>query len=1171
MWGWTIRKPVATFMVVLTVVVFGYLSLKRMPVNLMPELSFPTLTVRYDYPGAAPAEIENDIVTPTEDLLRTLEGVSEVESVSRVGGADILVRYHWGENLDSASQRVRERLVLVALPDGVDPPDLLRYDPTLEPMLRLSLHGDAPLTEVRQFVENRLSAYLEGVDGVASARVAGSGERIVSVRVDPDRASSYDIEVDEITDAMERENIAVAGGRVRDADREYIVRTLREFQSIEDIRRVIVKTGARPVRLADIATVEFGERAPDSLTRIAGEQSVEVEVFRESDANLVATAERLRDRLDDWRTAPSLKGSAPTDVELEIMNDQSRYVRSAIEEVRNTALIGAICAIIILFIFIRQVWPTLIIATAIPLSVVAAFAPLSWLGITLNIMSLGGLALGVGMLVDNAIVVLEAIIRRRESGDSAMVAAIEGTREVGGAVVASTMTTIAVFAPVFFLEGQAGQLFGDLAWAVILSLGASLIFALFFVPMLAALPAVILERTAEGRGQVAVAESLDGNDAGGSLERHGREQSDSRDAVHCEPRASGGLETLRQTRADLSGIASRWSLASVGARVALAIPFALALIWIGLRTLILLPLELVFGVAIPWVARTSTAPLLRGASADSGLGSAEPGRIVRAYKSILRGSIRFGFVVIALVAAITGGVFYSASSLGVEVLPTLRQGQLFVDAMLPVGTSLRETDEWAAETSASLAAIGGVQRVSTRSGSQSDATSAEYSGTNQTTLRLELEQTDQPIVVENQVSREIRELLSLEPELTWEIRRPSLFTLPASAEIYIYGSDMSELESSAADVTRAVRGIEGVESVRNYQREGLPEIRIVPNRERLAAVGMTARDVGQRLRGRVLGEVATQVRFQATPMDVEVSMRGASNQSIPLSELERMRLPLDSVTLARDFEGGQAGPQLAGLRQDLDTLGSSAGSGAQARPQIPLESVAEIQRGVGPAEIRHVDGRRVARIDVFAEIAELGALRAAIGEAIERTPLPQDQTVVIGGQSERFDRSRRDMMFAFAVAIFLVYVVLASRFEALIPPLVILSVVPLSLVGVILALQVTQTSISVLVFVGAIVMTGIVVNNAIVLVDYALQLRRQGLSPLEATVEASAARLRPIWITTLTTVLGLLPMLIAGGEGSEIRRPLGLVLASGLLACTVLTLIVVPVIQHFVFQFRSSR
>jgi HAE1 family hydrophobic/amphiphilic exporter-1 len=1148
-------------MVVLTVVVFGYLSLQQMPVNLMPELSYPTLTVRFDYPGAAPAEIENDIVTPTEDLLRTLEGVREVESVSRVGGADILVRYQWGANLDAASQRVRERLVLVTLPDGVDPPDLLRYDPTLEPMLRIALHGESELSNIRQFVENRFSAYLEGVDGVASARVSGSGEQIVSVRVDADRATEYDVDIEQVTTALERENIAVAGGRVRDADREYIVRTLREFESIEDIRNVIVVTGERPVRLADVATVEFTERAPDSLTRINGEPSVEVEVFRESDANLVATAERLRKKLDDWKEAAELKGAAPANAKLEIMNDQSRYVRAAIEEVRNTALIGALCAIVVLFFFIRRVWPTFIIATAIPLSVVAAFAPLSWMGVSLNIMSLGGLALGIGMLVDNAIVVLEAIIRREELGDPPLTAAVEGTREVGGAVTASTLTTIAVFAPVFFLSGQAGQLFGDLAWAVIFSLLASLAFAIFFVPMLAALPAVLKERAESV--EAAASNSDNGSHSDDSVERQ---------------TVWDYLATTREARDDFRSLSDKWNKASGTAKVLWVVPLAIAAVWIVARSIVFLPFELLFSLLLPWLLRTVTRPLTGDLSSLNRKENADEGPILSAYTRLLRGAIRFGFVVVTITLMLLTIAGYSSRSLGIEVLPTLRQGQLFVDATLPVGSSLRETDEWSARVAGELAEVEGIEQVSSRAGVQSDSANTEYSGTNQTTLRLELAKSDEPVELENRVAEAVRKRLADEPELTWELRRPSLFTLPASAEIYIYGSDMLALEESAEAAADKIRTLSGVESVQNYQRQGLPEIRIIPNRERLAAVGMTARDVGQRLRARVLGEVATQVRFRAVPMDVEVSMRGGvdddNSGSVPISELEKMRLPLDSVTLAQDFQQGSAGPQLTGLRQDLDRIQSSAQSesGAQAqRAQIPLESVAQIERGVGPAEIRHVDGRRVARIDVYAAIAELGELRSDIQEALGEVSFPEGQTLVVGGQSQRFEDTRRDMLFAFAVAVFLVYVVLASRFEALIPPLVILSVVPLSLIGVIYALSFTNTPVSVLVFVGVIVMTGIVVNNAIVLVDYALQLRRRGLSAMEATVKASAARLRPIWITTLTTVLGLLPMLLAGGEGSEIRRPLGLVLASGLLACTALTLIVVPVIQHFVFNVRSTE
>ncbi|MBT5927024.1 MAG: efflux RND transporter permease subunit, partial [Verrucomicrobia bacterium] len=507
--NFTTDRPVAVLMVFLAAVVFGYFSLGRLPVTLMPEMSYPTLTVRTEYPGAAPEEVENDISRQIEEQLGVVSGLNEISSISRAGVSDVVLEFMWGTSMVDAIQNTLEKLDTVRLPRGAEKPLLLHYDPSLDPVMELSLSSASQEdqlsdteNQVQSFIENasarrlrrigelQVKRALEPIKGVAAARVRGGLEEEIHVLIDATKLQRANLSISQILNRLSAENINAAGGRIREGEAEYMIRTINEYQDLEEIRNTIVyRRDNREIRLKDLAQVVYGQRDREMLTHTNGGESVQIDVYKEADSNMVAVAESIKTAVgsfnDGRRKSIAGKLFEEEDAVLQIVADRSIFIDNSINEVKSTAIMGGLLAIVVLLIFLRDLRTTSIIAVSIPISIFVTFAPLNILGVSLNIMSLGGLAMGIGMLVDSSIVVLESIYRCREEGDDMRGAAIRGTREVRGAVIASTLTSVCVFFPMVFVEGMAGQVFGDLGLTVVTSLMASLIVAVWFIPMLA--------------------------------------------------------------------------------------------------------------------------------------------------------------------------------------------------------------------------------------------------------------------------------------------------------------------------------------------------------------------------------------------------------------------------------------------------------------------------------------------------------------------------------------------------------------------------------------------------------------------------------------------------------------------------------------------------------------
>jgi len=1109
-----VDRPVAVLMIFCAVAVFGGVSLLQLPVNLMPDLSYPTLTVRTEYPGAAPEEVEAQVSRPVEEALSTADGLVRLESRSRAETSDVVLEFAWGADMDQASQSVRERMQQTLLPDEARRPLLLRYDPSLDPILRVALaldpdaegapEGDRALLMLREVAEEELKPKLEAMDGVAAVRVRGGLERQVLVEVREDWLAARRLTLTQVRIALSAENVNIAGGAIREGDTEYLIRTLNEFSRLDELRELrIRRSDGELVRLDEVAIVREAHKDREVVSHLDGQESVELEVHKEADANIVAVARAVKDRLgtgpqqaqdpqpgEGTRGPPrqqTLSEQLPEYLTLRVLDDQAAFIEAAVSNLGVTAAFGGLLAISVLFLFLRDLRATAIIGTAIPISIVCTFAPLYLSDVSLNLMSLGGLALGIGMLVDNAVVVLESIHVKGETGLGRRDAAIAGVKDVAAAVTASTLTTVAVFLPIAFVEGIAGQLFGDLALAVVCSLLASLGVALIFVPMLAARRLPLPQVGPETRRRWPL-----------------------RFGSPSQLAASWRWNRERRWR----WVLLPYQLVRFGIRFVLELVAFLLLgplLYVGRLVLWLL------GHALPAAHRLSLAiaetfgrlydrldaryPALLGWSLD------HPGTVL-------------GWSAVLLVAAV-----YGLGAAGSELIPEVHQGRFTVDAALPVGTPLDRTVAVATEAEALLRGHPEVASVYSAIGSERRADARPDEGEHTARMLVELSPGGDLEERQERVMVEVRALLEDIPRLDTRLRAPALFSFRTPVEVVVYGQDLEALRAVSGQVVETISDQPGLSDVRSSLVRGFPEIRVRYTRALLDRFGLDASSVAESVRDKVQGAEATRVRRGDRKVDLVVRLVEQDRESV--ARLGRIN-----------------------VNPSLD-------------PPIPLDAVAVLDEGIGPSEIRRIDQQRAAVVSANVVGFDLGTMGVALGDTLDGLALPEGVSVEVAGQSREMERSLGSLTFALGLAIFLVYVIMASTFEHLLHPLVILFSLPLAVVGVVLGLLATGTPLSVVVFIGLIVLAGVVVNNAIVLVD-TINRQREHLAAPEAIERAAQLRLRPILITTVTTVLGLLPLALGFGEGAEIQQPLALTLIAGLTSATLLTLVVIPVAYRLI-------
>ncbi len=1095
------RRRVTIAMMTLTLVLFGLIALGSLKVNLLPDLSYPTLTVRTDYVGAAPTEIETLISQPAEEALGVVKGLRKLKSISRTGQSDVVLEFAWGTDMDQASLDVRDKMEALQFPLEAKPPVLLRFNPSTQPIMRLALSpkdtgpGKAEeirrLMELRRFADDDLKRKLEPVDGVAAVKVGGGLEDEVQVDIDQRKLAQLGLSLDNVVQRLQQENINVSGGRLEEGTQRYLVRTVNQFASVEEIGNMLLTTraaassngasdqamrvaaasgdasvmaalsqpgsstssteGGMALRLKDVAEVRQGYKERESIIRLDGREAVELAIYKEGDANTVSTADALEVKLK------TIREQLPADIELTSIEDQSTFIRHAIGDVKLDAVIGGLLSILIIFLFLRDGWSTFVISLSLPVSIISTFFFMDQLGLSLNVMSLGGLALATGLVVDDSIVVLESIAKARERGLGMLESAIVGTREVSMAVVASTLTTIAVFLPLVFVQGIAGQLFRDQALTVAIAIAVSLLVAMTLIPMLSAL---------KGRPPLGFPEE------------------------QAHPRWTPGSKWQKPVALGGRGLGAMFRYAFFG------------IAWLVVR----LWRFITAGVG-PVMRKASDVAMAPYSRAERGYLRVLPKALARPAPVLLAASAAFLLTMLAV------------PLLGTDLIPQLAQDRFEMTAKLPPGTPLAQADALVRDVQAKHAKDDGVRVLYgvSGTGTRLDASPTE-SGENIGKLSVVMTDND----AEARLTEALRTTMQAYPQAQVDFSRPELFSLSPPLEIEVEGADLESIRVAGAKLAGMLRANPHYADVKSTVEQGFPEIQIVFDQDRAAALGLTTRQIADVVVNKVRGNVATRYSFRERKIDVLVRAQESDRASV----------------------------------EDIRRLIVNPGRGAP----VELASVAEVVSTTGPSEIHRADQRRVAIVSANLRDVDLGTAINEVQAMVEANPLGTEIVVRMGGQGQELGESIRSLLFAFGLAIFLVYLVMASQFESLLHPFVILFTIPLALVGAVAALLLTGSPASVVVFIGLILLVGLVVKNAIILIDKVNQLREAGVAKREALVEGARSRLRPIVMTTMTALFGFMPLALAFGEGSEVRSPMAITVIGGLLVSTLLTLLVIPVV-----------
>lgn len=1019
--GFAVRRPVTVLMAVMLILALGVVSFTRIGIDLFPELSFPLAAVMTEYQGAAPEEIENLVTGPVEEAVSTVENVERVTSTSSAGNSMVLVEFTWAADMDRATLDVREQLDLVRglLPNEAADPLVFQFDPSLLPVMVIALGGLEELDELTRLAEDTVETRLERLEGVAAANVTGGLREEILVDLYQPALDRHDLALLEVARALAAANLDRPGGTLEEADQELLVRTVGSFADLEDVASLsLITPRGVAVTPRDLGRVSQGPAEGNQVTLLNGSPALGINVQKQADANTVEVGRQVRAELE------ALQEVYP-DLEVTYVLDQSRFIESAVANVARNGALGAVLAVLVLLLFLRNLRTTLIIATAIPIAVVGTFILIHFAGLTLNLMSLGGVALGLGMLVDSAIVVLENVFRHREEGAPARQAAQEGASEVGMAVTASTLTTVGVFLPIVYVEGMVSQVFQELALTVTFSLLAALLVSLTLIPLLASRLLTINHEAGDQRPP--------GGEAGRGAAVHGVLRK-------LETRYRGALDWCLHHR-----------------------------------------LRVLLGALVFFLAIMGLLPLLE-----------------------------------------------------TEFLPEIDEGRLAVRVEMPRGTALDRTREVAENVQDLAREIPEVRNIYLSAG----AGGGMFAGagrSDRATLEIELAPPEERERSSREVAAELRQEAARFPGALIAVEARDAMADGGGAggdpvQVNLRGEELEALREIADDLAGTLGAIPDLENVASTLEEGRPELVIRPRQQRLASLGLDTSTLADTVDAAVEGTVATRLRGQGRETDVRVRLAGETGTT----ELEGLLLP--SAT---------------GVRM---TLGDAA----------------RVERVEGPAAIEREDQQR--RVSVSAQLGDrdLGRAMREVDREVQKLELPPGYQIDYGGEFQEMMEAFSGLGLAALLAVLVVYAVLASQFESLVHPFTIMFSVPFAATGAILGLLVFGQSLNAVAAIGSITLTGIVVNNAIVLVDYINTLRRRGLERVPAILEAGRKRLRPILMTTSTTVLALLPLALGWGQGAEMQVPMAAAIIGGLLVSTVLTLFLVPTV-YAVLEDLAAR
>ncbi|MFC1851456.1 efflux RND transporter permease subunit [candidate division CSSED10-310 bacterium] len=1062
----SVNRPVTVSMIIAILLFMGIISLQRIPIDLFPDIQKPVVRIQTRIPGSGPREVEQMVTQPIEREIATTENLVQMTSVSVEGRSEIRMAFRWNTNLDAAMMDLRQKLDMIRLllPDEAEKPEIERFDPSADPILILDMSGPLDPDELRIYAEDHLAPHFDRVPGVAAVQVSGGAKREIRIEIDPDRLSKAGLTFNDVATVLRKENVAQPSGRMEEGRRELLVRTIAELRTAEQIGRlVLAERGSSRVRLQDVARVHETIAERREFARLDGQDCVQLEIFKENEANTLNVIDALQAKLKE---IPLRKGIA-----VKTSYDQSMYIRDALGMVRTNAYIGGILAALILLLFLRNFRSAIIVSISMPVSILASFVPLYFTGISLNIFSLAGLALAVGLIVDNSIVILENIFRHMSEGASAHQASLTGTKEVETAVLASTTTTLAVFLPIVFVSGMAGQVFRDLSFSVAYVLGISELVAISLIPLAAAR---IFKRVAPlvaARKRVLDEEAVSTDDvqAGGEKSSKGPAN-----VLTVEEQLSTDKQKKRLKRSRTEPFFNKLShLIQTG------------YIWI---------LTMVVGTLIRRVVFIT---------------------------------------IMALLFLIT---MYFLPAL--ELFPRGSQRDYRIRLQAPPGLALEEADKVLKRAEQSLITSGQTETVS--------STISDEGGVIKTELVILLKEAQTiPQALDNMHQLLVAQIpaghsmeiqpISLLDDIMKEGRDPRTY---GDIVFQIEGESLELLEQYTRKTRHELEKLPMIAEVMDTIPARKPEIRLILDRRLASDLGIRASELSETIQRALSGEVATSVLEGGRHIDIRIISQQASVASI--EDIARLPLLVQSRTLNRT---------------------------------VPISRIARIERSTGPVEIQHYERQRVlyatARIasnHATGEALELLTNTEGSGtiDAIERPP---GIRIRLGGAAQTMVESFSQLYFALAVAVVLVYMIMAAQFESLIHPFVVMFSVPLSLIGASLGLHFGNQQLSVTAFIGIIVLVGIAVNDAILLVSTTNLLRLRGLDRWEAITLAGQQRLRPIFMTTLTTVFGMIPLAWGLGPGSEFYEPLALVVIFGLLFATFLTLVLIPAVYVFIDDF----
>ncbi len=1020
----SVSRPVLTVMAALIVIIVGAVSLSRLSIDLMPDITYPTLSISTEYENASPEEVEELITRPVEEAMSAVPGVDEVTSVSAEGRSSVRVSFTWGTDLNEAANDIRDRLdrVIPRLPDDAERPRLRKFDLASFPILILGVSSNLDPIQIRNIIDNQVKNRIERIPGVASLDVRGGLDREVHVNLNPEKLKALGLPIDQLLTRLRDENINLPAGSIEQGQLDVTIRTPGIYNNLSELENTVVaiRDGV-PIQLKEIANVEDAWERVTRVVRVNGKPGVRLSVNKQSGKNTVEVAtgvlkaiERVNQDIPQLHIFPII--------------DTSGYIKRSITNVGTTILYGGALAVCVLVLFLRNIPSTAIIATTIPISVIATFALMYFGGFTLNLMTLGGLALGVGMLVDNAIVVLENIYRLRESGQSPEAAAVNGSREVVAAVIASTLTTLVVFLPLIFVKGMSGIMFKQLSYVVSFSLGCSLVVALTLVPMLAS-----------------------------------------------RVRSSMVVET--GGRADYGGRIFR-----------------------------------ITGRVFNWMENE--------------------------YKGLLGFCLNHRLLTLGSALLTLIGSLFLVPLVGVELMPATDQGEVRVYAEMAVGTRLDILDETFKK----------IEAIVAREVPEIDNTIAfvggstwRARGSNAGSLRIALKPISERSRTSEQVASALRRKLMFIPGT--KIRtRPGrgLFLLRIGTsggddrvQLEVRGYDLEISDALAKRVQAVLEKVDGITDTKLSRETGTPEELIIVDRQKAADMKLTVSKIANMLQTVLSGTSAGNYREGGDEYRIRVQLEGAEKKALQ----DILDLPITN---------------------------------AEGEPVV-LRNVVQVRPRRGPVLIQRKDQERVTYITADFSGRDMGSILTDVREGLHSIPVPRDFSIVFGGDYEEQQQAFRELLMSICLALVLVYMVMASLYESLKYPFVVMFSVPLAAIGVILMLFLSGTTFNVQSFIGCIMLGGIVVNNAILLVDHINLLRRRdGFAVREAILEAGRRRFRPILMTATTTILAMTPLALGAGDGGEAQAPMARAIIGGLLSANLITLVVIPTV-YAVFERRRLK